>query len=97
MKIDMTQTLKNFDGSDMEGAPVLRDVVTRSLVELSGDDHQRLSGQEKFMLGMLAHKVNSGGDAGYSIEEMAKIKERVGVTWSPLVVTWVWSILENKS
>lgn len=95
MKLNVLQRVMGLDGKEVEQAPTLRDICIRSLVELGPND-QHLTGVEKFNMGMLAQKIYLESEPDLAIEEISKLKERIGLVGMPLVVTWAWNLLEGK-
>lgn len=101
--IDFTQTIKGLDGKaivpsvqnggDGKTPVTLSDVCVNALESQLQTDAQ-MSGQEKFKLDQLAHKIYNQKHVDLSIEEIALIKERVGKVSPTIVVGAVWGILD---
>lgn len=104
MKIDTSVKFKTVDGNQAADAPTLRELAVRALVETllvpSRDPRERpapenLDGKEKFELAQLAQKLHSGVVVDLKTEEIAKIKERIGLAYGQAVVFFAWNALEK--
>ena len=94
MKINFSQKLKNLDGSVSDEAPTLGAIAVRALVEtLEGD--QKATGEDKFKRAVLAQKVHDAGEIDISVEEVSKIKSRIGQAFPPVIVFAAWSLLDG--
>lgn len=94
MQIDFNQDFQPLTGK--EGPlPNFKDIAINALV-LSLKDDDKISGDKKFKLGMLAQKIaESDGPLEISIEDAARLKERIGQAYGPYVVYQAWKILEG--
>lgn len=97
MKVNFSKKLPNLDGSVADGAPSLKEVVLKALLDdLRGDEHQ--TGKDKFDRALLAQRVHhSEGEADVTAEEIATMKERIGRAFSPLLVLGAWNALEGQN
>lgn len=95
MKLDFSKPLKNLDGSVSEGAPLLRDVSIRALVETLDSDRNK-SGEDKFKRAVLAQRLLGSSDIEVSVEEVSLIKQRIGEFFAPVLVYGAWKILEGS-
>lgn len=94
MKIDVSQPLKNLDGSVSDGAPLLREVAIKALVETLESDRNS-SGEDKFGRAVLAQKLVDAADIELSVEEIGAIKKRIGALYSPVLVYGAWTAIEG--
>ena len=107
-KIDVTQTLKNLDGSDLTDATqicptcgqateartwTLRLVLQNVLMAVVRDENP--DGAEKALRYALAMRIHQNDEVELSVEERAKLKDLVGKVYGPLIVGQVWEMLEN--
>lgn len=98
MRIDITQELCGLDGAllkDGDDTLTLRSIGINALVA-SLDDDQRLSGEDKFELWMLAKRLCEVDTPELKVEEVAKIKERIGKAYSQVVVGPAFTLLEDQ-
>lgn len=98
MRIDVTQELCGLDGvplKDGDDTITLRSIGINALVA-SLDDDQRLSGEYKFELWMLAKRLREADTPELKVEEVAKIKERIGKAYSQVVVGPAFTLLEDQ-
>lgn len=98
MIIDFTQELVN----PITGEKILMDIGSTDVVTLSDIavnalvtpiDGERLDGKTKFELMKFAQKIHNAKDVDITVEEVAKIKERVGVMYPQLLVGAVYELL----
>jgi hypothetical protein len=93
MKINVAQPILDLDGKQIDGEATLRKACVQVLLNpLKGDDGQ--SGQDKASLFALAMQINSEDEPDLAIEDWAKIKERVGRGYGPLVVGRVYAMID---
>lgn len=94
MNINFTQLVTNVDGLPLENAPSLKDISIQALVNpFAGDE--AMQPEKKFNLGLLAHKIATGGDTvSISVEEVAILKDRIGRGFPPLTVFFAWNAFE---
>ena len=95
MKINVLQKVMGLDGQEAVEAPTMRDVCVKALVELTRSD-QEMSGKEKFEMGMLAQKIYQEDEPDLIVEDVSKLKDRIGKLWGPLVVAWAWNALDGN-
>jgi hypothetical protein len=102
MKVAWSTVLEDMDGKpivegrDADGKDrvlTLGRVAINSLSALSQAD-QQLSGEEKFKLGALANKIHTEPDAEYEVEEIAKVKDKIGKLYAPYLVFKTYSLLK---
>lgn len=102
--IDFTQVIKAVDGKPIltpkgepgpdAGAPLtLGDVAVNALENVSQED-QKLSGEEKFKMDILARKIYKAKAAKLTLEEVTLIKNRIGRLYGPMVVGAAWHELD---
>lgn len=97
MKIDLSRTMRNLDGSEIQAEEQLtiRDAAITSLITLTEEDRGILP-KAKFEYALLAQKIAlCDGPVDLSADEIATIKERIGRGYSPLVVLNAWQWLES--
>lgn len=87
---------------DMENKPLkaegdkdltLAKVAINALSQITQADAS-LSGEEKFKLGALAHKIYNEPEAEYEVEEVSKVKERIGKLYAPSAVFQAYNLLK---
>lgn len=96
VKINFSKKLMNLDGTIGEENPTLATVSIKALIEhLEGDE--RATGEDKFKRAVLAQKLLPEGEIELPVEDIARIKERVGRAYQPMIVFAAWSALEVAS
>ena len=105
MKLDVTQQLKNLDGSLLvqpgtrcttcghitnPEVVTLREAITASLVA-----RDQAEGEEKFKRWALAVRVQQEDAPDLRVDELALIKKLVGKIQPPLTAGQVWVLLEG--
>jgi hypothetical protein len=98
MKIQVNQPLKTIHGNNLEEVKgksfTVKDAIVSGL--LSQDNSENINGQKKFELYKLASKIQDAeGEVEITIEQAATIKERVGKSFTALVVGQVYEIIEK--
>ena len=106
MKItDLNRALKTLDGKPIpDGRPVekgedfvaltLKDVCMNAL--LAFDPNGKMTGKDKFERYSTAVKLQEAEtEVELGAEDVVKIKECVGILYSPLIVGQVWNMLEK--
>lgn len=101
--IDFTQPIRSLDGTaisapntDAKAKPealTLGDVAVNVLEQMAADD-QRLTGEEKFKMDILARKIYRQKAAALTSEEIALIKSRIGKFYGPSVIGSAWHLLD---
>ena len=99
MKIKTTVILKDYDGEAIidgtKKQPIsLRDACINALNTMTDKDRS-MDGKEKFELFELSLKLKKD-EVELKAEEIAKIKKRVGMIYTPIVVGRVDELLEGK-
>ncbi len=104
MKIDMTKTIKNLIGVDLENPEsklpkkeplTMRIVCTNSLLTQTQDD-RNIDGNEKAKRFELAMRIYTEKEVDLDIDELKMIKDLIGKTYGPLVVGQAYRILDPK-
>ncbi len=104
MKIDMTKTIKNLIGVDLENPEsklpkkeplTMKIVCTNSLLTQTQDD-QNINGNEKAKRFELAMRVYTEKEIDLDIDELKMIKDLIGKIYGPLVVGRAYQILDPK-
>lgn len=108
MKIDVTQELKNLDGSTLvqararcpecgrateTEAVTLRGVVTNALM-VQDQSEAQVKGEEKARRYQLGLRIYGEESPDLSPEEIVLIRQRVAQMYQPLVVGQVWALLD---
>lgn len=97
MKIQWQTVLTDLDGQALkvEGDKelTLAKVAINALSQLTQAD-QNMTGEEKFKLGLLTQKIHSEPDADFEVEEIAKVKDRIGKLYAPLAVFQAYNLLK---
>ena len=108
MKIDVTQNLKQLDGTPLAqasarcpecGQATEARTFTLRLVAVDALMMQRrgeeLGGDEKVRRYALAMQIHSEDEPDLKVEDVALIKKLVGELYGPLVVGQVWAMLDS--
>lgn len=97
MKIQWNTVLKDLEGKELKADGdkelTLARVAINALSQLTQAD-QAMTGEEKFKLGLLAHKIHSEPEAEFEAEEIAKVKERIGKLYAPFAVFQAYNLLK---
>ena len=96
MKVAWSTAITDMDGEEIkDGAKplTLARVAINSLTALSQSD-QQLSGEEKFKLGQLAFKIHSEPEGEFEVEDVAKVKDKIGKLYAPYIVFKAYSLLK---
>lgn len=98
-RIDFTQVLHGVDGKplqtpEIKPVPMTLGYVCVSALEAQLPDDRGMPGVEKFNLDLLAREIYGKKSAVLSVEEIAKIKDRVGKVWGPMIVGAAWPLLD---
>lgn len=103
MKIDMSQQLRGLDGKPVsikdggENVPMkLSNVCVNALLTPLEEDKKQ-SGEDKFKNYQLSQKIYEKGEVELEAQDIAKVKERVGKCFGPLVSGQAWDMLEGKT
>lgn len=99
MKVNVLDTIKNYDGSDLvnsEGKAVtLRDVISQACnTVLPSED---LQAEEKTKLFQISMAVHNGEVVNLPVEQVATIKERIGRVYTPLVYGRASELLDGSN
>lgn len=94
MKKDLTQELKNPYGKPFEPATITLEQACFQAVSAALPEDQKLPVPDKLKLYRVAQKISAGGVVDFSVEELTLIKQRVGQTWSTLVIGAAYDILD---
>ncbi len=98
MLIDFDEVLKTVDGLKMAIAQDSKEKATLQMVcreaLLSNESSKGISGKEKFERWELAKKLK--GPVDLKTDEVAKLKELLGVVYGPTVVGPAYELLEKS-
>lgn len=101
--IDFTQALRGLDGKTIEipspSDPKKLDPLTLSDVCINAletplDTDRAMTGEDKFKLDVLAHKIFHNKATSLTVEDIALLKDRVGKSYGALIVGDVWRLLD---
>ena len=98
--IDFTQHLLGANGQEItEGDGEARQPLTLGAAAVTAletvvEADRGMKGARKYELDQLARKVYKNAKATLSLEEVALIKERIGLVYSPVVVGAAWPLLD---
>lgn len=102
MKLNVTQVLKQRDGTPMKDVidgnaidAILRVAIINAL-EFSLEQDKNEQPIKKYERSKLADRVYENDEVELSIEDVALIKDRVGKVFGSYVVKVVWDLLEEK-
>lgn len=97
MKIAWNTVFKDIDGKEIKESGdkdlTLGRVAINALCQVTQAD-QSMTGEEKFKLGLLAHKIHTEPEAEFEAEEVSKIKDRIGKLYTPLMVFQAYNLLK---
>ena len=108
MKLNVNEVIKGMDGKAIETPKTFKDgkvetveplTIKKILLEAllqTGEMDKNVSGIEKFERYALASLINKGGNIELTVEQAATIKKRVGEICTPLVVGYIWNVMEAK-
>lgn len=98
MKKNLNVELLDFKGkpvTEKDKKIIIKDVVINAL--MSVDPQKNIDGTEKFNRYKLAQKIDTKPEnCELSSEDIVKIKEVVGQGYGPLVVGFVFNLLESN-
>ena len=106
MEIDFIQKLRGLDGKPLtqilpDGKTIEVDLKEMSIIALTRnyeDEVRTITGKEKFERSSLAQKIyNAKGKIDLESTEIAKVKDLIGKTGSPVFVKSAWDLLEGKN
>lgn len=101
--IDFTQPIRSLDGTVIsqpatdpkaKAEPLTLGDVAVNVLEQMGADDQKLTGEEKFRMDILARKIYRQKAAALTSEEIAMIKARIGKFYGPSVIGSAWHLLD---
>jgi len=102
MKLNLDAVITDLKGKaipykDGKDAPeedlTLKQVALTALLNDSPDE--RLTGDQRFKLGRLAEKVYAGGEIEMKVDQIAKVRERIGLIWNTIVVARAWGLIDG--
>lgn len=97
MKVDWNKTFVDIEGKDVladkENKLTLGKMAITGLCQMVQGD-QDVNGAEKFKMGELANKVAHEPDSEFEVEDIAKIKNRIGVLYGPFLVFQAFNALK---
>ena len=97
MKINWNAVLVDMENkplkADADKDLTLAKVAINALSQVTQAD-ANLTGEEKFKLGALAYKIHNEPDAEYEVEEVSKVKERIGKLYAPSAVFQAYNLLK---
>ena len=75
-----------------------RKIFSTALVSMGQKEAQSLSGDDKYLRGILLDKImKAGATIDLTLEEAKLLKDLVGNYYGPLVVFQLWNILDPKT
>lgn len=98
LKLDFSSVVNNIDGTPIKddknnNLTLMSAIIIAMTNVIPGDE--KLSPQEKFDMGRIAFSASRSEDL--CIEDIAKIKERVGKVFANSVVVYsLWNMIEAK-
>lgn len=105
MKIDFSQTLKTIhgkpimhheggDGGESKLVEVSLSFVAINALMSAHEKDKGLSGNDKFKLSQIAAEIAKNPDADFSVEDLAKIKERIGMLYTQAIIFAAFPLLD---
>jgi hypothetical protein len=93
MKRNFDAPILNLDGVPFADVKTLKDAALLTFQQgVEGDD--KLSGQQRVDLFLIAHKIAKGGIVDLTAEEVATLKVRIGKLPSIVLVGRAWPLLD---
>lgn len=93
MKIDVVQKILGLDGVPVAEDATLRKVCSEALLNtLRGDEN--MDGVAKAKLFSLALAISAEDEPDLALEDWAKIKERIGRGFTPLIVGRAYELID---
>ncbi len=103
MKLNFDQVITDLKGKSIpyketkESAEIDLTLKQVALTALLNDaPEERLTGEQRFNLGRLAQKIEAGGEVELKVDQIAKIKDRIGKIWNTMVVLRAWSLIDPE-
>ncbi len=100
MKIDVTQTLNGLDGKPLKNEDgtdaTVRSICIAGLMAVLDEDRGQ-SGEDKLKTWTLAKRLQDEDAPDLAVEDLAKLKERVGKCFGPVVVGPVFLVLDGAT
>ncbi len=99
MKVDVTQCLTAIDGQPLQddGQPILLRTACINALMATLQEDQKQTGEEKLNAWTLAKRLQEEDQPDLKVEEVAKLKERVGLCYSPAIVGPAYQILDGTA
>lgn len=101
MKLNVDQGIVDLDHSPIRFAAnpaatpedlTLRRVCIVALTEYAPEE--KPTGEQKFRCGQLAAAIAEGGVVPLKIDQLAKIRDRIGKIWSTMVTYRAWQMID---
>jgi hypothetical protein len=103
MQLNFSTVLSGFDGAPIKNGAEEVTLGSAAVIALTAprDDDARLAGVEKFKRGELARAAweswKNGTVVELTVEQVATIKEAIGLGWSTLVVWAAFRVIEGAA
>ncbi len=102
MKIKVIQALKDYEGKDIlqqdsKDKLDLRTVISTAINATPMPPAKQISAEEKNKAYQISLKVWAKKEVDLTVDQLAFIKEKVGIVYNPLVYGRVCDILEGRS
>ena len=98
MEINFDSPITNLKGITLEGEDkenvILKNICVNALMTEIPNNND--TGEIKLKRFNLAQKIYVGGKIEVTAEEVALLKERIGLCFSTLIVGRAWELLESK-
>lgn len=98
MIINFEQTLKQIDGKELVlegGQPGTLKHFAVEALQLTFQDEQSLSGEDKAKRYILATRIYANPEIDLKVEELALIKKLIGKAYGPLIVGQAYQVIEG--
>ena len=95
--IDFTTQLNGIDGTALVGPdskPLTLGSVAVQALQLQLQEDAKLTGEQKFEMDALARKIYKNASCTLTVEEIVKLKTRIGAAYGPAVVGATWRVLD---
>lgn len=93
MKVNVTQPITDLDGKPLSEDATLRRTCLQVLMNaLDGDE--KMPGDEKAKLFALGLKIHDEDEPDLTVDEWAKIKNRIGRGYGPAIVGRAYAMIE---
>jgi len=98
--IDVTQKVLDLEGAPIKdppkepGGPKTEMTIRSACIQALMNADAKATGDEKFKAFMLAQRIHEEDNPHFDVKEITTIKNAVGKLFVPVVIGYVWNILD---